>query len=84
MWISKVSSRGGSLDKESRQTFLGCNQTKSGIGRSRSPKLDSSLVWSRGQNEANLGDKFALGKFLVRLITALGFIRFGFETLVEP
>ena len=56
---------------------------KSGIGRSRSLRLDSSPVWSKGQDEANLGDKFALGKFLVQLITALGLIRFGFGTLVE-
>ena len=60
------------------------NQTKSRIGRSRSLRLDSSPVWSRGRDKAYLGDKFALGRFLVRLITALGFIKLGFGTLVEP
>ena len=53
---------------------------KSGIGRSRSLGLDSSSIRSRGSDEAYLGDKFALGKFLVQLITALGFIRLGFGT----
>ena len=55
------------------------NQAKSGIGRSRSLRLDSSPVWSRGRDKAYLGDKFALGRFLVRLITALGFIKLGSE-----
>ena len=57
---------------------------KSGIGRFRSLRLDSSPIRSRRSDEASLGDKFALGKILVRLITALGFIRLRFGTLVEP
>ena len=57
---------------------------KSGIGTSRSLRLDSSPLRSKGSDEAYLGDRFALGKLLVRLITALGFIRLGFGTLVEP
>ena len=57
---------------------------KSRIGRSKSLRLNSSPIRSRGSDEAYLGDKFALGKFLVRLIIALGFIKLGFGTLVEP
>ena len=75
------------MDKESRGPCLvakGSNRMKLRIGRSRSLRLDSSPIRSKGSDEAYLGDKFALGKFLVQLITALEFIRLGFRTLVEP
>ena len=53
-WISKVGSRGGSRTRSLDGPFLVAkesNQAKSGIGRSRSLRLDSSPVWSRGSGQ---------------------------------
>ena len=75
------------MDKESKRTLFvakGSNQVMSGIGRSRSLRLDSTMLGPGDQDEAYLRDKFALGKILVQLIVAVDFIKFGFGTLVEP
>ena len=48
------------------------------------PQTHANVDGPGGRDKAYLRDKFALGRFLVRLITALGFIKLGFGTLVEP
>ena len=62
------------------------NQAKSGIGRSRSLRLDSSPVWSRGSRQGLSRRQICLRQIFnrTRLITALGFIKLEFGTLVEP